>query len=378
MPKSNKKKNKNKNKPKPNVVKGEIVSDIPSGNKSESSDSDSESGTELLPFVSICTPTFNRRPFIPYIIKCFEHQTYPKDRIEWIIIDDGTDPIEDLVKDIEQVKYFYYEEKMLLGKKRNLMHSKCSGDIIIYMDDDDYYPPERVSHAVETLLENPQVLVAGSSEMHFYFDSRNQVYQCGPYKEYHATAATFAFKKELLLETSYNEENALAEERHFLKNYTIPLKQLDTLKSIMVFSHKHNSLNKEKMLENMESTKTKLSRYTVDDFIKDPELKKFYMVDMNDLLTNYEPGKPENKPKLLEQIKKMEEERNRRLEDHNKMLMAQSRIFSNQGQPQQQQIDELRKHYEKQMGEKVYLINELLKKIKDLNAELSQYKEATK
>ena len=377
MPKSNKKKNKNKNKNKntPNVLKCELVSGIPSGNKSESSDSDSELGTELLPFVSICTPTFNRRPFIPYLKKCFEHQTYPKDRIEWIIIDDGTDPIEDLVKDIEQVKYFYYEEKMLLGKKRNLMHSKCSGDIIIYMDDDDYYPPERISHAVETLLENPQVLVAGSSEMHFYFDSRNQVYQCGPYKEYHATAATFAFKKELLLETSYNEENALAEERHFLKNYTIPLKQLDTLKSIMVFSHKHNSLNKEKMLENMESTKTKLSRYTVDDFIKDPELKKFYMVDMNDLLTNYEPGKPENKPKLLEQIKKMEEERNRRLEDHNKMLMAQSRIFSNQGQ--QPQIDELRKHYEKQMGEKVYLINELLKKIKDLNAELTQYKEAT-
>jgi hypothetical protein len=24
------------------------------------------------PFVSICTPTFNRRPFIPFMIKCFE------------------------------------------------------------------------------------------------------------------------------------------------------------------------------------------------------------------------------------------------------------------------------------------------------------------
>ena len=216
--------------------------------------------------------------------------------------------------------------------------------------------------------------------MHFYFDSRNQVYQCGPYKEFHATAATFAFKKELLLETSYNEENALAEERHFLKNYTIPLKQLDTLKSIMVFSHKHNSLNKEKMLENMESTKTKLSRYTVDDFIKDPELKQFYMADMNELLTNYEPGKPEHKPKLLEQIKKMEEERNRRLEDHNKMLMAQGRILSNHSLQQQQQqgsqqIDELRKHYEKQIADKVYLINELLKKIKDLNTELGSYKD---
>jgi glycosyltransferase involved in cell wall biosynthesis len=377
MPKStkNKQKNKSKNKSKTATNNSNTANISLHVGEIDQDDSESESET-LLPFVSICTPTFNRRPFIPFMIKCFEHQTYPKDRMEWIIIDDGTDPIEDLVKDIEQVKYFYYEEKMLLGKKRNLMHRKCKGDIIIYMDDDDYYPPERVAHAVETLQENPSFLVAGSSEMHFYFDSRNKVYQCGPYKEFHATAATFAFKKELLLETSYNEENALAEERHFLKNYTIPLKQLDTLKSIMVFSHKHNSLNKEKMLENMESTKTKLSRYTVDDFIKDPELKQFYMVDMNTLLTNYEPGKPENKPKLLEQIKKMEEERNRRLEDHNKMLMAQNRIFThpNLNPTLSIQIDEIRKHYDKQLSDKVYLINELLKKIKDLTTELGQYK----
>ena len=254
------------------------------------------------------------------------------------------------------------------------------------MDDDDYYPPERVSHAVETLQANPSFLIAGSSEMHIYFDSRNKVYQCGPYKEYHATAATFAFRKELLLETNYNEENAVAEERYFLKNYTIPLKQLDTLKAIMVFSHKHNSLNKEKLLDNLEATKTTLSRYSVDDFIKDPELKQFYMVNMNNLLTNYEPGKPENKPKLLEQIKKMEEERSRRLEDHNKMLSAQRRIFSNQTQNQhlsqnQNQpvnqilsLEEIRTHYEKQLGDKVYLINELLRKIKDLNIELNIYK----
>jgi glycosyltransferase involved in cell wall biosynthesis len=396
MPKNNKNKNKSKNKLK---NKSKNSNNSNNSNKTvnelelESSDSEisvcasaregeAEVEAKLLPLVSICTPTFNRRPFIPFIKKCIELQTYPKSRIEWIIIDDGTDPIGDLVTDIEYVKYFYYPEKMLLGKKRNLMHKKCSGDIIVYMDDDDYYPKDRVSHAVDTLLQNPDFLVAGSSEMHIYFDSRKTVYQCGPYKDYHATAATFAFKKELLLETSYNEDNALAEERHFLKNYTIPLKQLDTQKSIMVFSHKHNSLNKEKLLENMDATKTKLSRFTVNDFIDDAGLKQFYMVDMNNLLTNYEPGKPEYKPKLMEQIKKMENERNKRLDDHNKMLEAQKRMLFNQ-RPEfntntntntnvyyEKQIA----NYEKQIEDKVCLINELLKKIKDLNAELSQYK----
>jgi len=341
------------------------------GKKNKNKNSNNE-----FPFVSICTPTFNRRPFIPFMIKCFEHQIYPKDRIEWIIIDDGTDPIGDLVRHIPQVKYFYYEEKMLLGKKRNLMHEKCSGDILIYMDDDDYYPPERISHAVDTLQNNPDILIAGSSEMHVYFETRNKVYQCGPYKQYHSTAATFAFKKELLKQTKYDDENALAEENKFTKGYSIPLVQLDSLKSILVFSHKHNSLNKEKLLENPEMTKTIPSKYVVDDFIKDPILKQFYMYDMNKLLENYEPGRPEHKPKLLEQINKMEIERAKRIEDHKKMLVSQQKIMStfNKSSQNNKDIDELRKEYEKKLNDKTYLISELLKKIKDLTNELSNYK----
>jgi len=327
----------------------------------------------ILPFVSLCTPTFNRRPFIPFMIKCFEHQTYPKDKIEWIIIDDGTDSIEDLVKDIPQVKYYYYKEKMLLGKKRNLMHTKCSGDIIIYMDDDDYYPPERIFHAVETLLNNPNYLIAGSSEMHIYFDSRNAVFQCGPYKQYHSTAATFAFRKELLSKTKYDDENALSEEHKFTKGYTIPLVQLNSLKSILVFSHKHNSLNKEKLLENPEQSKTIPSPYTVDDFIQDPVLKQFYMYDMNNILEQYEPGRPENKPKLLEQIKKIEEDRSKRLEEHNKILQAQQQLIS-YGNYVNKDIVTLRNEYENKLSDKNIIIAELLKKIKQITIELNDIK----
>lgn len=328
---------------------------------------------KLVPLVSLCTPTFNRRPFIPYMIKCFEHQTYPKDRIEWIIIDDGTDPIEELVKDIPQVKYFYYEDKMLLGKKRNLMHSKCSGDIIIYIDDDDYYPPERISHAVEKLTNSP-FLLAGSSEMHIYFDSRNSVFQCGPYAQYHATAATFAFKKELLHQTSYDDEKGFAEESKFTKNYTIPLIQLDTLKTILVFSHKHNSLNKEKLLENPQQTRCFPSKYNVDDFVKDPVLKQFYMCDMNKVLENYEPGKIEHKPKLLEQLKKMEIERERKIAEHNKLIETEKKLLALSNNNSNKDIQTIIKEYEKQIDNKNILINELLKKVKELTIEIENYK----
>ena len=51
------------------------------------------------PFVSVCTPTYNRARFIPFLIKCFESQTYPKSLMEWVIIDDGEESVEELFKD---------------------------------------------------------------------------------------------------------------------------------------------------------------------------------------------------------------------------------------------------------------------------------------
>jgi len=98
--------------------------------------------TEELPFVTVCTPTFNRRPFIQNMFQCFRNQDYPKHLLEWIIVDDGTDKIKDLIvsSNIPQIRYFEIKDKMFLGAKRNYMHKFARGSIIVYMDDDDYYP----------------------------------------------------------------------------------------------------------------------------------------------------------------------------------------------------------------------------------------------
>jgi glycosyltransferase involved in cell wall biosynthesis len=267
-------------------------------------------GKQNQPFVSICTPTFNRRPFIPAMIECFNHQTYPKEKMEWIIIDDGTDKIEDLVASIPNVKYFKYDTKMPLGKKRNLMHTKTKGDIIIYMDDDDYYPPERVSHAVTMLLTHPKALCAGASEIYIYFKHIQKMYQFGPYGPKHATAGTFAFKRELLKEHKYDDNASLAEEREFLKNYTVPFVQLEPKKTILVFSHTHNTFDKKTLLNNINPKYTKESDKKVEDFIKEKKLLNFFVNEIEDALVNYKPGEPSMKPDVLEQIKTLTASRN--------------------------------------------------------------------
>ena len=291
------------------------------------------------PFVSVCTPTFNRRPFIETMFQCFRNQTYPKSRIEWIIVDDGTDKIGDLVakSNIPQIQYFPIDNKMNLGAKRNYMHEKAKGSFIVYMDDDDYYPPERISHAVEMLQQNPKALCAGASELYIFFKHINKMIQCGPYGPNHATAGTFAFRRELLAQTQYDADASLAEEKSFLKNYTIPFVQLDPLKTILVFSHEHNTFDKRKLLDNphpqyLKEAPTK----KISDFIRQPfedKIHDFFVKEIDNLLKNYAPGEPKMKPDVLAQIKQIDLQRKKMEEDARAQQNAMQQ--PGQGQPNQ-------------------------------------------
>jgi hypothetical protein len=328
------------------------------------------------PFVSVCTPTFNRRPFIKSMIDCFMHQTYPKNRIEWIIIDDGTDLIEELVINIPQVKYYKYDKKMSLGEKRNIMHDKSKGDIIVYMDDDDYYPPERISHAVETLI-NSTALCAGSSEIYIYFKHIQKMYQFGPYGPNHATAGTFAFKRELLKEHKYNNNAALAEERAFLKNYTVPFVQLNPFKTILVFSHNHNTFDKKKLLQEQNTDYVKESNKTVDMFIKEEHLKQFFMFELEEIIESYVPGLPSMKPDVLQQIIEIEEERRKAMERF--AYQNQPKIVVNNNGVQKEitmkdAVDILQKQ-QKHINELIQVINGKNTEIDFLKNSLSKIKE---
>jgi glycosyltransferase involved in cell wall biosynthesis len=279
-----------------------------------------KSNKKELPFVSVCTPTFNRRPFIENMFNCFRNQTYPKHRVEWIIVDDGTDKIRDLVEQsgIQQIRYFEVDKKMSLGAKRNHMHKFVRGSIIVYMDDDDYYPPERIEDAVDKLQANPEAMCAGSSEIYIYFKHIQKMYKCGPYGPNHATAGTFAFRTELLKQTRYKDEAALAEERAFLKDYTVPFVQLDPMKAILVFSHEHNTFDKRKMLDNQHPNFFRECDKTVDMFIRKPSeqvIKDFFMKEIDGLLEKYEPGLPKMKPDVLKQMKEIEIEREKMMKE---------------------------------------------------------------
>lgn len=221
-----------------------------------------------LPRVSVCTPTGNRPHFLAQALRNVLHQTYPRTQLEWVLVDDSTEEAgrHEARRIAEQgrseglavvlISLLAPEQgsssnpRIPLGKKRNLTHAHSSGTILVYMDDDDYYPPTRVAHAVDKLTaarrRDPSILLAGSSEMHIWFLAEDAVYRFGPHGPRHATAATLAFHRDLLLKTGacFRDDATGQEEPHFLRDFTLPMVQLDPYQTILAITHTTNTVDR--------------------------------------------------------------------------------------------------------------------------------------
>ena len=138
-----------------------------------------------LEYVSILTPTFNRRKCLPLMIKNIMNFDYPKDKLEWIILDSfgkNGEKSERLFKDREleelqdkldvKVRYTYMPKKMSIGEKRNWLSENAEHDILINMDDDDLYISKYIQHSIDTLLNHKKDCV-GCLNMLFVNTKKN-------------------------------------------------------------------------------------------------------------------------------------------------------------------------------------------------------------
>jgi len=110
---------------------------------------------EDLPDVSVLTITKDRRVFMPLAKYSYMIQSYPEEKLEWVIVDDGDDPIEDTLIGVPNVKYVRCEQGLTISQKRNLAVENAMYDVLVNLDDDDVYPNNSVLHRVAMLLKEP-------------------------------------------------------------------------------------------------------------------------------------------------------------------------------------------------------------------------------
>jgi len=119
---------------------------------------------EDCPPISIVTLLYNRRRFFDLACHNIMMSDYPKDKIEWIIVEDSDNPMEDAsdkivpvaaASDPLRIVYVPLKKKTSVAAKRNIGVQKATAAIVLMMDDDDHYPATSFRRRVAWLTKHP-------------------------------------------------------------------------------------------------------------------------------------------------------------------------------------------------------------------------------
>lgn len=145
------------------------------------------------PLVSCVMPTWNRRAFVPAAIDCFLRQTY--ENRELVILDDGTEPLEDLIPRDPRIRYFFENKRRITGDKRNRANKLAQGSVICHWDDDDWSADGRVEFQV-ALLTKSGMPVTGFSNLLFWDLTQKKARRFVSALKNYACGTTLCYKKD--------------------------------------------------------------------------------------------------------------------------------------------------------------------------------------
>lgn len=178
---------------------------------------DEEKLQGMLPHVSIVTITKDRGVFAGIMLYNWINIKYPRDKLEWIIVDDSVDTTYDLADYIPQddpsIKYYKLDKWLPVADKRNKAVELANYDYIVHMDDDDYYFPDNVLAKIRIMMhykcEGVHSLPIGVYDMmektSYIFDPCNKQ----NHDSNNCAEATLAYTKKYWQNNKFYSNNAL-------------------------------------------------------------------------------------------------------------------------------------------------------------------------
>jgi glycosyltransferase involved in cell wall biosynthesis len=125
------------------------------------------------PIVSVIIPVYNDAERLAHCLVAIDGQTYPKDRLEILVVDNGSeDHVAEVAKRFERVRLLR-EPRPGSYAARNHGIREARGEIIAFTDADCLPSPSWIERGVRHLANNPRIgLVGGRIEV-FPADPRN-------------------------------------------------------------------------------------------------------------------------------------------------------------------------------------------------------------
>lgn len=171
-----------------------------------------------LPPISIITPTYNRYKMFRLPIFIYNTMAYPKNKMEWIIIDDSEEQrLDDLIPDKKymdthnmDINYIKLDKKLTIGEKRNIGCEIAKHDIIMFMDDDDYYYKTSFKNRINALINSRKSCVGTSIFGCFEINRYISVINISPIESKHSlcpSMASLCFYKKYWINNRFLDTN---------------------------------------------------------------------------------------------------------------------------------------------------------------------------
>ena len=208
-----------------------------------------------LPSVSIITPTWNRKELFVLALNNFYNTDYPMNKLEWVIVDDGTEKVESMIPDDNRIKYLALDADVPLpiSHKRNIAVENATNEIIIHMDDDDFYYPKHVLSRVKALLSNKDAQCVGCTELGCYNVLNQKSFKIGDNHSVLAEAS-MCYYKTFWTKRPFFERVKMGEAIHFLKGRESQVAQIPFTYVMIALTHKTNITNKLRSTDDSENS----------------------------------------------------------------------------------------------------------------------------
>ena len=203
-----------------------------------------------LPYVSVVTITRNRSEFYPLLIRNMSTCDYPKDRIEWVIVEDGTSVFDiNSAKERTTIQNIVYRHlgdlKFPIGYKRNLAVKLSSHDTLVHIDDDDYYPPESILARVRALtIDTLRTRCVGCLSVRTFHLFTERTFEAYESSDINMSESSLAYTRSFWKERMFENKCSFAEGILFLKHRYDECKSLPHVFVIVQFDHTRNTVTR--------------------------------------------------------------------------------------------------------------------------------------
>lgn len=151
---------------------------------------------EANPSVNVVIPTYNRKKYLNDTLSSLAKQTWPNDRFEVIVVDDGsTDGTEEIIRNSFPFALHYVHQQNqgdAIARNTGVKHSQA--EILVFLDDDMLVDPNYLAHLIKEQQTHLSRIIVGT-EILWYKETEPPIHRSlqGAENDQHLVEQPFPF-----------------------------------------------------------------------------------------------------------------------------------------------------------------------------------------